>query len=537
MRFELRSRARTLALAVATVTMVVGAAVPAQAQMTAFRMGVAQAAADDQTLARFYRGREFQGFWTGTDAAAEARRDALLAALADAPLQGLPASEFNVDALIAQMTSARTPMQKAAVDVEMTRLFLAYAREISGGVVVPTSVDDGIKRTVRHQAPAAILTDFAVSEPFAYFRSLPPQTAQYAGLLKARLDLEAMARAGGWGPAVPGGDKIEPGASGPRIVALRNRMIAMGYLERSVSQSYDAALVDAVVKFQETHGLTPDGVIGDGTLAEINASIESRIRAVIVAMERERWMNMPLGERHIWVNLADFTAKIIDDDQVTFETRAVVGANDASRRSPEFSDQMEYLVINPSWFVPPDIVADEVLPELQADPTSNSYLQILDANGNAVDRSTIDFTTLTPASFSYGLKQPPGPGNALGRVKFMFPNRYNIYLHDTPQRSLFGREVRAFSHGCIRLNDPLEFAYVLLARQTSDPAGAFARIYNTGQETQLALEKPIPVHIDYRTAIVGSDGTIGFRRDVYGRDGKIWDALMRAGVADPAVQG
>jgi murein L,D-transpeptidase YcbB/YkuD len=258
---------------------------------------------------------------------------------------------------------------------------------------------------------------------------------------------------------------------------------------------------------------------------------------VIVAMERERWSNMSRGARHIEVNLADFTAKIIDNGKVTFSTRSVVGARDTKRQSPEFSDQMEFMVLNPSWHVPRSIATGEYLPQLQQDPYAVDHLVITDRSGRQVDRASMDFNNYTPQTFPYAMRQPPSQRNALGLVKFMFPNKYNIYLHDTPAKNLFARETRAYSHGCIRLADPFDFAYALLAKQTSDPEGFFQSKLASGKEVQVNLQHPVPVHIIYRTAFVNGKGQIQYRRDVYGRDARIWQALSEAGVALRDVQG
>jgi murein L,D-transpeptidase YcbB/YkuD len=187
--------------------------------------------------------------------------------------------------------------------------------------------------------------------------------------------------------------------------------------------------------------------------------------------------------------------------------------------------------------VPRSIITKEYLPKLRNNPNAVGHIEITDRRGRVVNRSSADFSQYTARNFPYAMRQPPSRSNALGLVKFMFPNKYNIYLHDTPQKSLFGREVRAFSHGCIRLAEPFEFAYALLARQTEDPKAFFHRILNSGKETKVVLEKKVPVHLIYRTAVVSSLGHAEFRRDVYGRDAKIWAALERAGVVLPSVQG
>ena len=369
-----------------------------------------------------------------------------------------------------------------------------------------------------------------------FCKTLCQASPQYRALMREKMRLEALLSAGGWGAIVPV-RKMEPGDTGPTVIALRNRLVAMGYLNPTATRSYDLALEDAVRRFQDEHGLAVDGVAGEGTLNEINRPVTDRIKSVLVAMERERWLTPDRGERHILVNQTDFTAKIVDNGEVTFETRSVIGSNRSDRRTPEFSDEMEHMVINPSWYVPRSIVTKEYLPKLKNNPNAHSYIEITDSRGRVVNRNNVDFSQFSARSFPFAMRQPPSSRNALGLVKFMFPNKYNIYLHDTPQKSLFGREVRAFSHGCIRLQKPFEFAYALLARQSDTPKQYFHQVLNSGKETKVTLETKVPVHMIYRTAFVSEDGRAEFRRDIYGRDAKIWSAMERAGVALPGVQG
>jgi murein L,D-transpeptidase YcbB/YkuD len=345
-----------------------------------------------------------------------------------------------------------------------------------------------------------------------------------------------VAENGGWGKPVPQG-KFSVGDSGPEIVALRNRLIAQKYLDRSVSGVFDEKMLRAVKEFQTNHGLLADGIVGPGTIEELNVNVFERLKSVTVALERERWMSLRnvtedfKKSRTIVVNLTDFTAKILDDGVVTFETRSVIGTDKDDQRSPEFSDVMEYMVINPSWYVPRSITVKEYLPNLQQDPASHSYLTMfVPDTGDVVPRHAVDFTQFDEDTFPFELKQMPSPSNALGRVKFMLPNRHNIYLHDTPHKTLFLKEQRAFSHGCIRLQQPFEFAYALLEKQSSNPVSEFHNILETGLETTVALKEHIPVHIIYRTAVTSADGRMGFRRDVYGRDALIFEALESVGV-------
>jgi len=505
-----------------------------QAQAMAFRQAVADAASRDEDLAAFYRARDFQGIWSGSGDSA--RRNALLSAFSEAAQHGLPAARYDANALMTRLRAATTMQEQGRMEVELSRLFLQYARDIQTGILVPSAVVSQIKREVPYRPRLATLQAFAQSNPAGFLRSLPPSSPEYTRLMREKLRLERMLGAGGWGPAV-GGGSLAPGDAGQQVVALRNRLIAMGFLEMTATQTYDAAIQAAVQRFQQSHGLTVDGAVGAETLRQINVPMQERLQSVIVAMERERWINRPRGQRHIWVNLTDFTAAIVDNDRVTFSTRSVVGASADDRQSPEFSDVMEYMVINPSWYVPRSIVTKEYLPMLKANPNAVRQLDITDSSGRVVSRSSVNFNSYNASNFPFSMRQGPSEGNALGLVKFIFPNKYNIYLHDTPSKSLFGREVRAFSHGCIRLNDPFDFAYALLAKQTSDPKGRFHTVLATGLETRENLETPVPVHIVYRTSFTNVTGSLQFRRDIYGRDAKIWNALAREGVAVRAVQG
>ncbi len=522
---------RVLLVASMFVTMTAAAAT---AQVTAFRQAVAEAAARDDELAAFYRARDFQGIWSGNGD--RGRRNALMSVFADAGNHGLPTAKYDPQALMAKLRAASTPAEQGQMEVEMSRLFLSYARDVQTGILRPGSVVSAIKREVPYRSRLSTIQAFAQSSPAGFLRSLPPSSPEYTRLMREKMRLERMLSNGGWGPTVKA-NSLAPGASGGEVVNLRNRLIAMGFLERTATQTYDAAIQTGVQRFQQAHGLSVDGTAGSGTMRQLNVSMGNRLQSVIVAMERERWNNRPRGTRHVWVNLTDFTAAIVDNDRVTFSTRSVVGAVQEDRESPEFSDVMEFMVINPSWYVPRSIVTKEYLPMLQRNPNAVRQLDVTDSKGRVVARSAINFDSFNEKTFPYSMRQGPSEGNALGLVKFIFPNKYNIYLHDTPSKSLFGREVRAFSHGCIRLNDPFDFAYALLAKQTADPEGFFQSRLRTGAEARVNLEQPVPVHIVYRTAFTNVTGSLQFRRDIYNRDSRIWNALSRAGVAVRAVQG
>ena len=525
-----------LAAAMIAVLTLLGTTNGAQAQVTAFRQAVAEDAARDDDIAKFYRDNGYQGIWTGDSDEHRLRRQALLGAIDDAGAHGLPASRYDANGLIRLMKAARTPRDLGQVEVEMSKTFLRLARDLQTGILTPSEVDSGIVRAVPYRDRVSYLNDFANGNPRGFFRALSPKSSEYARLMKEKMHLEKVLGQDGWGPTVQAGS-LKPGAQGDAVVQLRNRLTAMGYLDRSSTQVYDAKLQLAVQAFQSAHGLVADGAAGADTIKEINTPAETRLASIMVAMERERWLNMPRGERHILVNLTDFSARIVDHDKVTFHTRAVIGKNQGGQRSPEFSDEMEYLEINPTWNVPRSITVNEYLPQMKRNPNAAGHLRLYNSRGQQVSRANVNFNAYSARNFPFDLKQPPSNRNALGLVKFMFPNKYNIYLHDTPSKSLFQRNTRAFSHGCIRLQQPFDFAYALLARQESDPKAYFHKVLNTGRQTRVELKQKVPVHLIYRTAFTQANGPTQYRADVYGRDARIWDALQQAGVSLRAVQG
>jgi murein L,D-transpeptidase YcbB/YkuD len=503
-------------------------------RITAFKQAIAETVGGDEGIAAFYRARDFEPLWTGASEADRARRLALIEAFSLADAHGLPQGRYDADRLMARMAEVRDGRSRGALEIELTRTFLQFAHDLQSGVLEPNKAVPLIKRKAPRRPAEELLAALATQEPAAVFRSLVPAGPEYTRLMQAKLRLERRIEQGGWGQAVPSGS-LEPGDSGAAVVALRDRLVAMGYMQASLSADYDVALENAVRAFQTNHGLAVDGVAGSGTMRAINISPEERLQSIMVAMERERWLNLPegRGDRHVLVNLVDYHAQIIDDDKLTFETKSVIGHQDADRQTPEFSDEMDHMVINPSWYVPRSIVVGEYLPLLRSNPYSVGHLEITDSAGRVVNRGR-GFSQYSASSFPFNMRQPPGPKNALGSVKFMFPNRYNIYLHDTPAQHLFSREQRTYSHGCIRLDDPHDFAYALLARQETDPEGYFHRILNTRQETRVNLEQPVPVHLIYRTAFTRAKGPVNFRPDVYGRDAAIWRALSNEGVVLPA---
>ncbi|MEL7346014.1 MAG: peptidoglycan-binding protein, partial [Pseudomonadota bacterium] len=338
------------------------------AQDMAFKQAVAEAAIEDDAILAFYRENGFKPIWTGKSNRDAQRRKALLSAVQSAGDHGLASGIYNVDLLRTNMRTVSSQRDLGRLEVEMSRIFLAYARDVQTGLLTPRRIDEGLVRSVPLRDRNATLTAFSKSSPAAFMRKLPPQSVEYTRLMKQKMKFEMALAKGGWGAEVRGGSSIKPGATGDRVVSLRNRLINMGYLNRTAAAVYDAKLQEAVRQFQVDHGLAADGVAGPATIEAINISMETRMTQIVVAMERERWINLERGKRHIWVNLTDFSAAVVDDGKVTFRTRSVIGANDRDRRSPEFSDTMDHMVINPTWNVPRSIATKEYLPVLQENP-------------------------------------------------------------------------------------------------------------------------------------------------------------------------
>ena len=520
-------------------------------QDVAAREEMAARFANNPEVFAFYAVRDFAPIWTGEGPEFELRRAALLAALEASGDHGLPRATYDIAGLRAGFATGAD----IAAELRAALTYLDYAQDINAGVLEPATLAEDIHKTTPRQSSEALLSGFASADnPMIYLSNLTPQHPQYARLQRAMFDLARVVEVGGWGAPVVA-ERLELGDQGPAVAALITRLQAMGYLaeepssasvtlstandaqtatEAPVPSLFDDRLVGAVMRFQADNGLTQDGIVGANTLAAINVDAETRLKDVILAMERQRWMNFDRGARHVLVNIPDFHATVVDQDVVTFSTRSVVGHPDPRRHTPEFSDVMEYMVINPSWTVPRSITTREYLPQLQEDPKAQSQLELW-SGGQVVDRAQVDFTQYTASTFPYTLRQAPSTSNALGLVKFMFPNPWNIYLHDTPAKNLFARETRAYSHGCVRLQDPFDFAYHLLAPQVDDPEAYFARLLATGRETTVRLETPIPVHLVYWTSFVDPDGRLQHRADIYGRNADLWQALEAAGVSVAAI--
>ena len=460
-----------------------------------------------------------------------AAQEELLRAIRDSAGDGLDPEDYLLSTL--ERSGAETNAPGASVhtliehDILLTEALIRLLYHLMFGKIDPKTFDPhwNFTRTVVHREErAAFLQDLIASgEIYARIEREKPRHGFYNRLRDAYARERERTAHGGW-PAVPAGPTLKPGARDPRVPALRARLAATGELPPGTgvsSPEFDATVEAAVEVFQARHGLDADGAVGAATLAELNVPVEARLEQMRVNLERGRWLLHDLPPTFVVVNVAGFEVYFLRDSEVVWTARAQVGR--PYRQTPIFRSELTYLVLNPTWTVPPSILAHDVLPAQRRDPSylARKGLKVIDRSGRVVPASSIDWSTATARNFRYNLRQDPGPENALGRIKFMFPNPYAVYMHDTPSRSLFEKSDRAFSSGCIRVERPLELAELLLAGQTGWDQTALARAIAEGKTRAVTLAAPVPVLLSYWTAWVDRSGTLQFRRDLYGRDARI----------------
>jgi murein L,D-transpeptidase YcbB/YkuD len=468
---------------------------------------------------------------------ASSRANALISRLKNAEADGLDPNDYPSKQLATISATGPSADKRglAIIELYFSSAFLEYASDLKVGRFLPSKVDPNFfieSRTIDQQAA---LKDLAQTDSIdRFFDAWQPPGQRYAALRTVLAKYRALAAKGGWN-TVPLGESIKPGMSDPRIPAIRARLSltdgASGEVGAAEGPLYGNALVEVVKRFQARQGLEGDGVIGSTTIVAMNVPVQERIKSIILAMERLRWMPENLGQQYLIVNIAGFELRRVNAGKVEERMAVVVGK--PYHRTPVFSDRIRFLEFNPYWNVPPDIAVNEELPVLRRNPAGLSAQGFEVVRGNQVsDPSSVDWSSVGPGHFPYQLRQRPGPNNALGRVKFMFPNPHNVYLHDSPARNLFERNVRAFSHGCIRLSRPLDLAEQVL-RVGGVQGWSKERINDvvaSTKNTVVNLREPLPVHITYLTAWA-DDGVANFRQDIYGHDAKLLAALEGKSIA------
>ncbi|MCH8504676.1 MAG: L,D-transpeptidase family protein [Ectothiorhodospiraceae bacterium] len=492
-----------------------------------------------QAVRRFYQERLYRPAWVDENGDAPMANQ-LLRALEHARREGMNPEDYQKewvqDALARlrdlQEQDAVEPRHLVDIELLLSSTWITLGSHSLLGRLDPENVDPQW-RINRRGGDLHALLNAAIEEGAVYqgLRELRPQDAGYARLRDALAHYRGIVDDGGL-VDVPAGPTMRLGDQGERVALLRQRLIQTADLDAAefeAPERFDRELDAAVRRFQTRHGLEVDGLVGRNTLAVMNISAESRVRQILVNLERWRWMPQDLGERYIMVNIAGFEMTVVEEGETVMSQRVIVGRD--YRQTPVFSGRMTYLVLNPSWEVPNSIAVRDLLPQIRRDPDyfdrmGFQLFQGWGASQREIDASTVDWHALSAARFPYRFRQRPGPLNALGTVKFMFPNQYAVYLHDTPSRDLFQRADRAFSSGCIRVERPMDLTEYLLADSARWSPMAIRTALDSRREQTITLPRAMPVYLQYLTAWVDKEGVVHLRNDLYNRDSRVADALQ-----------
>jgi len=451
----------------------------------------------------------------------------LLGAIRNIEQDGLNPADYNLAALeklLLRQSRQVTPdaSLNAGLDLLLTDSLIRLGYHLSFGKVDPEALDPDWNLTRYVEDMEALVQQARAIDNGTVDRlikSLRPQAPKYTQLKAALASARKLQQEGGW-EMVPGGDTLKPGMSDPRVRALRKRLMTTADMPVADIESadFDATVEQGVKNFQRHHGLEADGIVGKNTLAAMNVPLEDRIDQIRANLERARWALHDLPGTFILTDIAGFKVSYFRDGELVWQTRAQVGR--PFRKSPIFKARMTYMEVNPTWTVPPTILREDVLPAIKRDPEylARKNMRVLDYQGNPVDPATLDWSRYTGANFPYLIRQGPGPENALGRIKFMFPNKHLVYLHDTPSKSLFGKTDRAFSSGCIRIEHPYELAGLLVRNDPNWDQQKVINAVNSQQTMSIGLKEPVTIILLYWTVDFADDGSVIFKNDIYARD-------------------
>ena len=481
-------------------------------------------------IPKFYELRNYKPAWTD-----KANVEALLMAVQTSPEQGLDPADFH--AAVLEQARSRLAEQKghagalADFDILMTDSLVRLGGQLVDGKLDPEALDASwnFGQRVLDQEPEPLVNEAIESGGIAkLMQDLEPQHPAYEEFKAILATYREIAAKGGW-QELPDGSALKAGVEDSRVAVLRDRLIVTGDLTEMASagaQVFDEPLEQAVKRFQERHGLEADGAVGPGTRAAMNMSVEAKIDQIRVNLERARWVLHGLNDTFIIVNIAGFRTYVVKDDEDIWTTRSIVGT--PFRKTPVFREDMNHLVFNPTWTVPRGILGRSILPKAQEDPSflTEKNFTVVDSDGQQIDPKSVKWSKYSAKDFPYQIVQAPGPNNALGQVKFMFPNKYAVYLHDTPEKPLFERSERAFSSGCIRIDNPLDLAELLLRDNPDWDRKRIEEAVASGKNQTVNLDNPMPVLLLYWTIDKRSeDGAILFMKDIYERDAKILQGL------------
>jgi murein L,D-transpeptidase YcbB/YkuD len=495
----------------------------------------------DETYS-FYRQRNFAPAWLSLQGLGE-EGQRLRKVLQSAHQEGLRPEEYHVKTIDVFAEQLRIfygegkplePLHLARLDILLTDAFLRYAGDVADGRVEAAKVYANEWRPVSRTVDLVEVLQLSLEYGRAVeaLQDMLPDDPGYRNLRNYLAAYRKLAADGGW-PQLPDGPLVRSGESDWRVPWLQQHLIQTGDLPISSQTAgwvFDEATADALTRFQQRHDLKADGVLGPETLAALNISVEERIRQIEINLERWRWLSRDLGRRHLAVNIADFSLEVVEEEEVVLAMPVVVGTD--YRRTPVFSARLRYLDFAPYWNVPQTILREDKLPLIKADLNflESHHYEIVTQRKRVVERidpEAIDWEGVTAENFPGMLRQKPGPWNALGRVKFMFPNKFHVYLHDTPERHLFDRKRRSYSSGCIRVQRPFELAFYLLQDQEGWDEQRIEEAMAEDETMRVLLDESVPVHILYRTAWADREGRLQFRNDIYQRDAVLYTALRR----------
>ena len=484
----------------------------------------------------FYKARNYQPAWSQDGHLLQT--EALIMAIEEAYGDGLTPDYYHLGPIRSLVDKVRKeaspdPARLADLDIILTDAFLTLGCHLSAGCVNPVTIEaEWFAKRGSVDVASVLEQALRKKQIREELMRLRPIQGSYENLRRVLARYREISLKGEW-PLVSGGSLLKEGSTSTRVVELRKRLSISGDLVADASKEgdfFDEKLKQSLIVFQKRHGLMADGVLGPAAVNALNVPLTSRIRQIELNMERLRWILGNVEQRSIVVNIANFQLDVMENGKSILSMKVVVGK--PYWRTPVFTAKMTYVVVNPSWNVPDRIARQELLKKIKNNPHYLAEQNIKVLKGWApreeeIDPETIDWSEVTPKTLTYHFRQEPGPLNPLGRLKFMFPNTFDVYLHDTPAKRLFSENIRTFSHGCTRIEKPLELGEYVLRNNPEWTQEMLLAAIAQDTERKILISRPLNVHFLYLTAWVDERGTLQFRNDIYGRDKSLDEALRR----------